>query len=51
MAGSLASRGTGAGIAAHRAGLAAEIHMAAGDQSLSVAHPPIVLDIPYKVNW
>jgi hypothetical protein len=36
--------------ATHRARLAAEVHVEAGDQSLSVAHVPIVREIPYKVN-
>jgi len=37
--------------AAHRACLAAEVHVDAGDQSLSVAHILIVSEASYKVNW
>jgi hypothetical protein len=48
-AGSLARRAR-TELGAHRAGLAAEVHVEAGDQSLSVAHVTIVRDISYKVN-
>jgi hypothetical protein len=44
------SRAARADLAAQRACLAAEVHVAAGDQSLSVAHAPMVQEIPYKVN-
>jgi hypothetical protein len=38
------------GLAILGTGLAPEIHVAAGDQSLSVGHIPIVWKIPYDVN-
>jgi hypothetical protein len=43
------SRAARTDLAAQRACLVAEIHVTSGDQ-LSVAHAPIVQEIPYKVN-
>jgi hypothetical protein len=44
------SRAVRTDLAAQRACLAVVIHVTSGDQSVSVAHAPIVQEISYKVN-
>jgi hypothetical protein len=45
------ARGLRAQPATHRARLAAEIHVPAGDQSQAAAHSHMVRGNSYKVNW